>query len=93
MLDRIRALVARQPIATLGASVTALVVAGIGVVNAFAPGTVTEAQVADIVTALGGMWVALAAAWSLVTPVRAPALRENTPVRLPDGTSGIVIRD
>lgn len=91
-MDRIRAAIRRQPIATLGAAITAFVVAGIGVVNAFVPGTVSEDQIADITKALGGMWVALAAVWSLVTPTRAPKLPEGTPVVLPDGTEGVVDR-
>lgn len=90
MWDRIRAFITRQPIATTGAAITAFVVAGIGVVNAFAPGTVSEAQVADIAKALGGMWLALAAVWNLVTPTRAPKLSAGTDVKLPDGTTGTV---
>lgn len=93
MLDRIRDFLTRQPLAVTGAAITAFVVAGIGVVNAFAPGTVSQAQVDDITKALGGMWVALAAVWSLVTPVRAPKLAPGTDVRLPDGSAGIVIKD
>ena len=93
MLDRIRAVITRQPIATVGAAITAFVVAGIGVVNAFAPGTVSPEQTEDIAKALGGMWVALAAVWGLVTPTRAPQLPVNTPVTLPDGTAGLVIKD
>lgn len=93
MLDRIRALITRQPIATLGASITAFVVAGIGVVNAFAPGTVTPEQIEDIAKALGAVWVALGAVWGLVTPTRAPKLPANTPVTLPDGTPGVVVKD
>lgn len=92
MIDRIRALITRQPIATLGAAITAFLVAGIGVVNAFVPGAVPDAQIADIAKALGGMWVTLAAVWALVTPVRAPKLPEGTDVRLPDGTDGTVTR-
>lgn len=91
MLERIKALITRQPIATVGASITALVLAAIGVVNAFAPGTVTEAQIADIVKALGGMWLALAAVWNLVTPTRAPKLPEGTDVTMKDGTAGTVV--
>lgn len=91
MLERIKALITRQPIATVGASITALVLAAIGVVNAFAPGTVTEAQIADIVKALGGMWLALAAVWNLVTPTRAPKLPEGTEVTMKDGTAGTVV--
>lgn len=90
-MDRIRAFVTRQPIVTTGASITALVVAAIGVINAFQPGTVSDAQIADIVKALGGMWVALAAVWSLVTPTRAPKLPEGTDVTLKDGTPGTVV--
>ncbi len=88
--NRIRAFITRQPIATTGAAITTFVVAGIGVVNAFAPGTVSQEQIADIVKALGGMWVALAAVWNLVTPVRAPSLPAGTDVRLKDGTTGTV---
>lgn len=92
MLERIKALITRQPIATTGAAITAFVVAGIGVVNAFAPGTVSSEQVEDITKALGGMWLALAAVWGLVTPTRAPKLDEGTEVRLPDGGTGTVQR-
>ena len=80
--ERVKALITRQPIVTLGASITALVVAGIGVVNAFNPGTVSEGQVADITKALMGMWAALAAVWSLVTPTRAPRIPEGTSVEV-----------
>lgn len=92
MLDRIRDFLTRQPLAVTGAAITAFVVAGIGVVNAFAPGTVSQAQIDDITKALGGMWLALAAVWSLVTPTRAPKLPAGTDVRLPDGTQGTVER-
>lgn len=91
-MSRLRAVIRRQPIATLGAAITAFVVAGIGVVNAFVPGTVSEEQIADITKALGGMWAAFAAVWALVTPTRAPKLPEGTPVLLDDGTSGRVER-
>jgi hypothetical protein len=91
-MSRLRAVIRRQPIATLGAAITAFVVAGIGVVNAFVPGTVSEAQIADITKALGGMWLSLAAVWSLVTPTRAPKLPEGTEVLLGDGTTGRVER-
>lgn len=91
MLERIKAFVTRQPIATVGASITAFVVAAIGVVNAVQPGTVSDAQIADITKALGGMWVALAAVWNLVTPVRAPKLGAGTEVKLRDGTAGTVV--
>jgi formate hydrogenlyase subunit 3/multisubunit Na+/H+ antiporter MnhD subunit len=92
MLDRIRALITRQPLASTGAAITALAVAGIGVVNAFAPGTVTDAQVQDITKALAGLWVALALVWPLVTPVKAPKLREGSSVKLHDGTAGTVTK-
>lgn len=91
MLERIKALVTRQPILTTGASITALVVAAIGVINAFQPGTVSDAQIADITKALGGMWIALGAVWNLVTPVKAPKLPEGTDVTLKDGTAGTVV--
>lgn len=91
MLERIKALITRQPIVTVGASITALVVAAIGVINAFAPGTVTDAQIGDITKALGGMWVALAAVWNLVTPTRAPKLPEGTEVTMKDGAAGKVV--
>lgn len=91
MLERIKAFITRQPIATTGAAITTLVLAAIGVVNAFQPGTVTEAQIADITKALGGMWIALGAVWGLVTPTRAPKLAEGTEVKLKDGTAGTVV--
>lgn len=91
MLDRIKAFITRQPIATTGAAITGLVVAAITVINAFQPGTVTDAQIADITKALGGMWIALGAVWNLVTPAKAPKLAEGTDVRLPDGTEGKVV--
>lgn len=90
MLDRIKAFITRQPIATLGGSITTLVVAGIGVLNAFQPGTVTEAQQGEIVKLLGAMWVLLALVWPVVTPAAAPKLKPGTEVRLPDGTTGTV---
>jgi hypothetical protein len=91
-MSRLRDFVLRQPIATTGAAITAFVVAGIGVVNAFVPGTIPQAQVDQIVQALGGMWLALAAVWGLVTPTRAPKLPEGQDVKLPDGTAGKVTR-
>lgn len=90
MLDRIKALIKRQPIATIGASITAFVVAGIGVINTFQPGAVTDAQIEAIVKALGAMWVLLGIIWPTVTPAAAPKLKPDTEVRLPDGTSGVV---
>ena len=89
---RIKAIITRQPIVTLGAAITTLVVAAIGVVNAFAPGSVSAEQVADIAKALGGMWIALGAVWNLVTPTRAPKLPVGKVVKLPDGTDGTVTR-
>lgn len=93
MLERIKALVSRQPIATIGASITALVVAGIGVVNAFQPGAVTEAQQGEIVRLLAAMWVVLGLVWPVVTPAGDPKLPEGRSVRLPDGSSGTVTKD
>ncbi len=92
MLDRIKALITRQPIATIGASITALVVAAIGVVNAFQPGAITEAQQGEVVRFLAAMWVVLGLVWPVVTPARAPKLDEGTAVKLPDGTAGTVTR-
>ena len=92
MLDRIKALVTRQPIATIGASITGLVVAGIAVVNAFNPGTITEAQQGEVVKFLAAMWVVLGLIWPTVTPSRAPKLPEGKEVKLPDGTAGKVTR-
>lgn len=92
MLDRIKALIVRQPIATIGASITALVVAAIGVINAFQPGAITEAQQGEVVRFLAAMWVVLGLVWPVVTPARAPQLDEGTPVKLPDGTAGTVTR-
>lgn len=91
-MDRLKELVKRQPIATIGAAITAFVLAGIGVVNAFSPGAVPPEQIDDIAKALGGMWIALAAVWNLVTPTRAPKLKEGTDVLLPDGTAGTVVQ-
>lgn len=92
MLDRIKALIRRQPIATIGASITALVVAGIGVVNAFQPGTITEAQQGEVVRFLAAMWVVLGLIWPTVTPTARPRLPESKPVELPDGTAGKVVK-
>jgi hypothetical protein len=92
MIERIRALITRQPIATIGAAITGLVVAGIALVNAFQPGTVTEAQQGEVVKFLAAMWVVLGLVWPTVTPSRAPKLPEGTPVLLPDGTAGEVTR-
>lgn len=82
MLDRIRAFITRQPIASTGAAITGLVIAGIGVLNAFAPGTVTDAQIADIAKSLAGLWVALGLIWPMVTPTRAPKVKEGTDVEV-----------
>lgn len=92
MLDRIRALITRQPVASIGAAITGLVVAGITLVNAFAPGTVTEAQQGEVVKFLAAMWVVLGLVWPTVTPSRAPKLAEGQAVLLPDGTAGEVAR-
>lgn len=92
MLDRIRRLFARQPIVTIGAAITGVVVAGINLVNAVQPGTVTPDQVDTLTKALAGMWGSIALFWSLVTPTSAPKLPEGTDVTLPDGTSGRVER-
>lgn len=91
MLQKVRDIIRRQPIATIGASITALVVAGIGVVNAFAPGTVNEAQQGEVVRFLAAMWVVLGLVWPTVTPAAAPKLPEGKDVRLPDGTTGTVV--
>lgn len=91
-MDRLIAFAKRQPIATIGTSITAFVVAGIGVLNAFQPGAVTDDQIASIVKALGAMWLLLALIWPTVTPSAAPKLREGADVTLHDGTSGVVTR-
>lgn len=93
VLERIRALITRQPIATIGTSITALVVAGIGVLNAFNPGTVSESQQVEVVKFLAAMWVVLGIVWPTVTPAKAPKLGEGTEVRLPDGTAGKVVKE
>lgn len=92
MIERIKALVTRQPVAAIGASITGLVVAGIALVNAFAPGTVTEAQQGEVVKFLAAMWVVLGLVWPTVTPSRAPKLGEGTEVKLKDGTAGKVTK-
>lgn len=81
-MDSIKAFIGRQPIATLGASITTLVVAAIGVANAFAPGTVSDAQIEDIKGALVAMWAALALVWPLVTPSGAPKVKAGTVVEV-----------
>lgn len=91
-MDRLRAFITRQPIATIGASITALVVAGIGVLNAFQPGSVTEAQQGEVVRFLAAMWVVLGLVWPVVTPASSPRLPEGKAVTLPDGTTGTVTR-
>lgn len=91
-MDRIVTLLRRQPIAVIGASITTLVLAAIGVVNSFEPGTVTPDQQDQIVKALGAMWVVLALIWPTVTPAGAPKLPEGKDVRLPDGTTGTVVK-
>lgn len=91
-MERIKALIRRQPIATIGASITGLVVAGIGVLNAFQPGTVSEAQQGELVRFLGAMWIVLGLVWPVVTPAAAPKLPEGKDVTLPDGTTGTVTR-
>ena len=90
-MDRIKALIKRQPIATIGASVTALVVAAIGVVNAFQPGSVSEAQQGEVVRFLAAMWIVLGLIWPTVTPAAAPKLPEGKDVTLKDGTAGTVV--
>jgi hypothetical protein len=91
-MSRIPQPIKRQPIAALGAAITTFVVAGIGVVNAIAPDTVTQDRIDAITLALGSMWAAFAAVWALVTPAGAPKLPEGTEVLLPDGTTGRVER-
>jgi len=90
MLARLKEIITRQPLATIGTSVTGLVVAAIGVLNAFQPGTITEAQQGEIVRLLAAMWVVLGLVWPVVTPAAAPKLAEGTDVRLPDGRRGTV---
>ena len=93
LFQKLKDFFARQPIVSLGAAVTAFVVAGIGVVNAFAPGSFDQAQIDDIVLTLGKLWAALAAVWFFVTPTAAPKLPEGTQVLLPDGTTGTVTKN
>jgi hypothetical protein len=69
-----------RPVTTIGAAVTALVVAVTGIVNAVYPGAVPDAQVNAIVAALGVFWVALASIRALVTPVAQPTLPQGTTV-------------
>ena len=91
-MDRLVALIKRQPIATIGVAITTLVVAAIGVLNAFQPGTVTDAQIEEVKRFLAALWVVLALIWPTVTPAAAPKLPEGKSVQLKDGTAGTVVR-
>jgi len=85
-------LIARQPVVSIGASITVIVPAAIALVNAFWPGTVTDAQRDALLAFIVCMWPVLAIIWSRVTPVAAPRLPEGSGVLLPDGTQGRVTR-
>ena len=81
-------LAAREPVLTtaagVGATITAVVVAGIGVLDAFHPDAVTQAQQGAIVAFLGVLWIAIGAvaviARQLVTSLRNPRIAEGTTV-------------
>jgi hypothetical protein len=91
-IQKLKDFLSRQPIVSFGAAVTAFIVAGIGVINSFAPGSFNEQQVTDIALSLGKMWAALAAIWFFVTPTAAPKLPEGKDVILPDGAPGVVTK-
>lgn len=84
-------LVKRQPVVTVGLITTAIVALA-NATNAFGLTTISQEQVDALNNAVIAMWPLLAIIWALVTPAAAPALSEGTPVTLPDGTTGTVVR-
>ena len=81
----------RQPVLTVGVVVTALV-AVINALNSFGVTHLTKEQTDALTGAVIAMWPILLVIWSQVTPARAPSLPEGKDVKLPDGTSGVVVR-
>jgi hypothetical protein len=84
-------IIKRQPVITVGVIVSAIV-ALIKVTNAFGLTAITQEQQDALTAAVIAMWPVLLVIWALVTPAAAPRLQEGTPVRLPDGTEGVVDR-
>ncbi len=82
MIEKFKAFLKRTPIVTVGASITGLIVAGIYVVNSFAPGTVPSSQIDDIAKSLAGLWIALAAVAPFVTSSASPKIESGTTVRV-----------
>ena len=82
----------RQPILAIGGGVSAFVLAGIALVNAFWPGTITDTQRDALVGFVVLMWPVLLTIWTQVTPARAPKLPEGKAVLLSDGTDGVVTK-
>ena len=69
---RVKATITREPILTGGVSLSALVLAGIALVNAVWPGTVSDQQRDALVGLLVLLWPVLLAMRQAVTPVRDP---------------------
>lgn len=84
-------LVKRQPVLTVGVVVSAIV-ALIAATNAFGLTTITQEQRDALTGAVVAMWPILLLIWTQVTPAKAPSLPEGKDVKLPDGSSGTVVR-
>lgn len=88
----IRSTIDRQPVLTAGATVSGVILAGIAVIDATWPGTISDQQRDALVGFLVLLWPVLLAVWTKVTPVADARLPEHHPVTLPDGTAGKVTR-
>lgn len=93
-------IVSREPVgvaaAGIGTAITAVIGAGVALINAFHPGAVTQEQSDALVAFVVALWALLGLVWlvvrPLVTPAGDPKLPEGKNVQLPDGTSGTVTR-
>ena len=90
----------REPVGTaaagIGVAITAVIGAGVALVNAFHPGAITQEQSDALVAFVVALWALLGLVWLVVrpfvTPASAPKLPEGQDVILQDGTAGTVVR-
>lgn len=93
-------IIQREPLgaaaAGIGAAITAVIGAGVALINAFHPGAITQEQSDALVAFVVAAWALLGLVWLVVrpfvTPAGDPKLPEGQDVTLHDGTAGTVVR-